>query len=106
MNPPNKNDQVQYCNKISDIKPVFYAKGDSAATAHYFMESDAEVLQDIKEEKGPPVGLPNATQISSTRCGTLPISGLSLTAKRARILPELKSSSLLSLSQLTDGGCM
>ena len=91
VNPPNKNDQVQYCNKISDIKPVFYTKGDSAAIAHYFMESDAEVLQDIKEENGAPVSLPNETQISSTRYGTLPISGLSLTGKKSRILPELKT---------------
>ena len=95
------------CPLASNLSPVCYAKGDSAASNHYIREEDSEVCQNIIEENGPPVGLPNAATITSTKAAHLPISqNLPSHAQKARILPHLKSASLISLGQLADGGCM
>ena len=50
--------------------------------------------------------LPNNKHISSSHTTTLNIPGLSDNAKNAHVLPELKSSSLLSIGQLCDDNCI
>ena len=52
------------------------------------------------------VTLPNAESISSTLSSTIPLSNkLSAKAKQAIVLPNLHSSSLISLGQLYDDDC-
>ena len=82
------------------------AKGDSTATSHYWKDEDKHIFSDIQKCTGPPVTLPNAEHIYTTQQGNLPLSRkLSKKVKIATILPELKSSSLLSLCQLCDDDC-
>ena len=50
--------------------------------------------------------LPNSTVINDTKVGYLPLSNLlSTAAKKARILKDLTSASLISIGQLADDGC-
>ena len=82
------------------------AKGDSAASSHYWRPQDKIVLDKIENCLGPSVLLPNNDMISSTEKGQIPLSNvLSKSAKTAMILPQLASSSLISLGQLCDDNC-
>ena len=82
------------------------AKGDSAASHHYWREQDANVLQDITNSKGPSVLIPNGDTIASTKKGILPLSDiLSKVASTAMILPGLASASFISIRQLCDDDC-
>ena len=82
------------------------AKGDSAASHHYWREQDANVLQDIINSKGPSVLIPNGDTIASTKKGILPLSdNLSKVASTAMILPGLEGASLISIGQLCDDDC-
>jgi hypothetical protein len=90
---PNAN---LYPDKTKRI--LVMAKGDSAASHHYWREQDDHVLQDIKNCKGPAVLLPNGETIASTKKGRLPLSdNLSNEATTAMILPGLESASLISI---------
>ena len=51
------------------------------------------------------VHIPTGEAISNTEEGNLPIIGVSSNATRARIFPDLKNSSLLSIGQLCDDDC-
>ena len=84
---------------------VCQAKGDSAASNHYWRRRDMNVLETIHEEAGPPVALPNGDTINDNQVGYLPIPALSKTAKKTRILKDLNSASLISIGQLADDGC-
>ena len=92
----------------SDLSsPVVLAKGDSAASKNYWRQQDKEVLNKIEKYQGPSVLLPNNATIASTERGQLPLSSLlSKEAKTAQILPQLASSSLISLGQLCDDNCV
>ena len=82
------------------------AKGDTGASSHYFMAKNKNILKDITQVKGPSVLLPNKEIISSNEQGLLPLSPLlSKKAQQTMILPELKSSNLISIGQLCDDGC-
>jgi hypothetical protein len=81
------------------------AKGDSAATNHYWRLRDKDVLTDVQENTSTTVILPDSTTISSTHNGQLPIPSLSKMARNATILPHLKSASLISLGQLCNDNC-
>ena len=60
-------------------------------------------MKNIKVIKGPEVTLPNNEAIQSDQQYQLPISKkLSTYAQKATVLPQLKSSSLVSLGQLCD----
>ena len=84
-------------NKSSTV----IAKGDSGATNHYWRPEDKHVLDEIKKDTSIKVTLPNSQGIQSTDKGTLPISKyLSKKAQQATVLPQLSSSSLISLGQL------
>ena len=94
-------------HEIDTQSKVVWAKGDSAASKNYWRPQDKVVLKDIEEYLGPSVLLPNNTTTASTEKGQLPLSKmLSKEANIAQILPQLVSSSLISLGQLCDDNCV
>ena len=91
---------------LSSNNNIVIAKGDSGASAHYWREQDKAILQNIHPDTTVKVTLPNAEPISSTLKGTIPLSSkLTSKAKQATVLPNLHSSSLISLGQLCDDNC-
>ena len=97
-----------FANKpVNSPKPsVVIAKGDSAATHNYWREKDKHCLTNITKAKPCQIILPNAAQVHPSQSGQLPLSKhLSAKAKDATIVPQLKSSSLISLGKLCDDGC-
>lgn len=86
--------------------PVTIAKGDSGASKHYWRPQDKNCLTNVQPYTNIAVTLPNANSISSETKGELPLSNkLSSRAKEAIVLPQLQSSSLISLGQLCDDDC-
>ena len=82
---------------------ICIAKADSG---YFWRTQDAKALRNIHQETGPPIKLPNSTTINDNKVGYLPFTDiLSAKARKARILADLKSSSLISLGQLADDGC-
>ena len=85
---------------------VIIAKGDSGASSNYWREEDKQILRNLQPNSTINVTLPNNDPIKSTSNGTIPLSNmLSSKAKLATVLPNLKSSSLISLGQLCDDNC-
>ena len=84
---------------------ICQAKGDSAASNHYWRKRDMTVLHTIHEEPGSPISLPNGDTINDNKVGYLPIPALSQEGQKTRILDDLHSASLISLGQLADDGC-
>ena len=73
---------------------------------HFWKDTDKHILKDVHFEQGPPIKLPDATTIQANQVGYIPVQGkLSKTARKARILKDLKSANLISLGQLADNGC-
>ena len=90
----------------SVVSPFIMAKGDSAASSHYWRKEDEICLNDVKKFAGPSVLLPNKETITATQRGQLSLSPeLSSQAQTAMILPQLKSASLISIGQLCDDDC-
>ena len=97
-----------YCDNVTNLKNknFVYAKGDSAATGNYFCFRDAAVLDNLRTGIGPAVSLPDNDVIFSTHSVQLSKSmGLSATAAKTYLFPNLHSASLISLPQLCDNGC-
>ena len=95
-------------NILSDHHPqnIIIAKGDSAASKHYLKEKDSSVLSNIRPYSGTPVTLPDTDEIAPSNKGFLPLSNkLSQEAQTATTLPQLRSSSLISLGQICDSAC-
>ena len=92
---------------LSDkLNKIIIAKGDSAATAHYWREQDIPCLNDIIFHLGSSLTLPNNEIITSNMQGQLSLlPSLSHQATTANILPSLQSFSLISLRQLCDDDC-
>ena len=84
-----------------------YAKGDSVASDHYFRSEDSDCLDNITATKSSrPISLPNKSKIFATEQGILPVSNdISIQGRTAKILPELKSASLISIRKLCDDDC-
>ena len=92
--------------KIVNTSPTVYAKGDSGASDNYIREEDKHCLSDVIEAISPPVSLPDKTPLHGTEKGVLPFQpGLTHQACSAKVLPGLKSSSLISVGKLCDDGC-
>ena len=73
-------------NTATSSSNIVIMKGDSAASKHYLREEDQRVLTNVKTYDGPPVTLPDADQLTTTKQGSLPLSSrLSTNAKRATI---------------------
>ena len=68
---------------------------------------DKNVLTNFTTTLGPDVHQPDNTVLKTQGTGLVPIDEtLSPEATRAMILPELKSSSLISMGQLCDKNCL
>ena len=100
INSAKLDSKVTY--NYSEVPPKhIIAKGDSAASKHYWREEDEQCLNDIRPYKGQSVVLPDADTIEPSKKGVLPLSNqLSNEAQTATVLPKLKSSSLISLGQV------
>ena len=79
---------------------------DSGASGHYVREEDEPFVTNIETCLGPIVTLPNAAKIQSTKKSLLPLSSkLTTKGQTGYILPDLKSSTLISTGQLCDDQC-
>ena len=95
------------CSSPTTRKDYIIAKGDSGASNHYFRPEDKRVLSNITPANGPDVHQPDSTVLTTEATGTVPIDdSLSADAKKAMILPDLKSASLISLGQLCNDYCL
>ena len=91
---------------LSSNKNVVIAKGDSGALANYWRDKDKRILQHIHPNTSISITLPNNNPINSTLSGTIPLSNKLLSkVKKATVLPNLHSSSLISLGQLCNDDC-
>ena len=89
--------------KTPHVTPIVISKGDSVASHHYWRLEDQHCLTRHSLNTTIQVELHNASKIGSTVQGQKPLHNkLSTTAKKAIVLPTLKSSSLISLGQLYD----
>ena len=80
------------------IEAVVYAKADSGASDHYVREEDEKILTSLHDVISKPITLPNDKTIQATLVGTLLFAAkLSEYTRRTKLLPELKSTSLVSL---------
>ena len=101
-------ENVNLLPPITVIPPQLHppiAKLDSGATGSYFQMQDAKHLQNIQNQTGPIVVLPDNSKMTSTKTGSLPFPGLSSKAQQAHIYPKLQSASLISVGKLCDDGC-
>ena len=86
---------------------VILAKGDSAASDHYFRLHDRTCLHNIRPTTSSPIILPNKSTITASHTGELPLHpSLSQQGKTAKILPKLTSASLISIGKLCDYNCI
>ena len=98
----------QYANNSSVVPPtnVITAKLDSGATNHYFQEEDKILLKNIRNvTNGQKTFLPNGTKLQTTQKGDsiLPSTNIKQTV---HILPQIQTTSLLSVGKLVDDGCV
>ena len=102
-----KNISFSVVSPSAQRQEYIYAKGDSAASDHYFRPEDSACLEDITTTAShQPITLPNKKQIYATDQGILPLSNnISKQGRTAKILPELKSASLISIGKLCDDDC-
>ena len=83
-----------------------YAKGDSAASSHYFRAQDQDCLTHITPATSKHITLPDGSNLSATHKGFLPLPNLlSDQAREAHMLPNLQSAFLISIGKLCDDGC-
>ena len=80
-------------------------KGDSGASNHYVTPAIAHKLKNTHINSSITVTLPDETIINLTQSGNLNLPNLSTKATLADVLPHL-STSLLSLGQLANDGCI
>ena len=78
---------------------------DSGASDHYIAEADVSLCNDVRNNAGPTVTLPDATTLTATKTAVLPLPNeLQTLAKTGHVLPKLNST-LLSLGKFCDAGC-
>ena len=79
---------------------------DSGASDNYIRPTDEYVTSQVTHQDGPSVKFPDASNSKSTKSAVLPLSSqLSTIAKTGHILPNLKTSTLLSTGKLCDDEC-
>ena len=82
------------------------ANGNSAASNNYWREEDIQFLTNIKPYRVLSVTLLDRDMLEPSQKGTLPLSSqLSSEATDATVLPELKSSPLISLGKIYNDNC-
>ena len=73
---------------------------------HDWRPQDTHCLKNLRKYSGPSVILRDADTLSPSQQGTIEISpDLSSLAQTATVLPNLRSSSLISLGQICDSNC-
>ena len=94
------------CFSIIPPATTIVAKGDSAASNHYFALRDVDVLDDVRFDSPPTsVLLPDFSSLDSVATGQLPLSSsLTPASTKTTIFPTLQSS-LISLGRLCDDDC-
>jgi hypothetical protein len=93
-------------NTTFDPKLTVIAKADSGASKHFWRWCDRGVLHNNHNAPGPPVALPDGTIIRSSALGSLPLDNLSKPSRKVQVFKDLTSSSLVSIGQLCDDGCV
>lgn len=84
---------------------IFRAKADTGASTHYIKPEDKGCLMNVHEDSGPTITCPNLQILRSKEAGYLPISAeVTAAGRKARIVPELRSLSLILVGQLADNG--
>ena len=103
---PQSKYSLQYCHSIIPPATSIIAKGDSAASNHYFALRDAAVLDEVRQDQvGTSVMLPDASSLTSVASAHLPLSkDLTPKATKTALFDNLQSS-LISLGQLCDDNC-
>ena len=98
--------QPNSVENLYNLETTCIAKGDSAASHHYWRQKDATLLLEKEDIVGLKVQLPNNKLLKVTQRAQLPLrSNFSKEAKSAMIFPGLESASLVSLGQLADDNC-
>ena len=83
------------------------AKGDSAASHHYWKPTDSHILQEYTSQQGPSVHQSDNSTLVFTGAGYLPLhSSITRGGYHTMVLLQLRSSSLVSLGQLCDNNCL
>lgn len=83
------------------------AKGNSAASKHYFTTKDSHVLLKVGfDAKSPTVLLPNSSSMTATATGELPLHDIISTLGKKTAIFDSLHSSLISLGQLCDDNCI
>ena len=103
-----------YLNTLTVIPPLktnleqVICKADTGASRSYFKQSEKTILHNRKKLLyGPQVNLPDGKTLQALESGTMPLHNLlSLAAKEAKVLTGLSNSSLISIGQLCDDGCV
>ena len=99
--------KLQSSSVVHNFSPSDHIlKGDSGATSHYIAPDAFQLLTNVHDNTNIHVQLPDNTTLSSTKTGMLNIPKLSTTAKTAHFIPGLHNTSLMSLGQLADDGCV
>jgi hypothetical protein len=90
---------------LSPVPPDSIAIADSGSTAHFCSVSAAVIN---RRPTTRPIGIanPNGTIMYSTHVAELDLPSLPLAARQVHIVPALTTSSLLSMGQLCDAGCL
>ena len=98
----------QTSTEIPPSEHTVICKADSGATRNYFTENESYVLNDQQViENGPKVGLPNGATLVSYLRGNIPFNKiLTSEAMQAHVFKGLTNSSLISIGQLCDDGCV
>ena len=105
VKPQSKHSLRRSHSVIPPSSPII-AKGDSAASNHYFTLRDATVLNSVRTEPiGTSVILPDQSSLTSVASAHLPLSTeFTPAATHTEIFDNLQSS-LISLGQLCDDNC-
>ena len=102
----NNINNIPVAQQISKLTTATL-KADSGASKHFVTSRDKPILSHVSKSTSTAVVLPNRTALASNTVGTLNLHpNISAKASQAHILPGLTNSSLLSIGQLCDDGCI
>ena len=94
---------IYHSSKIPPQHPrTIIAKGDSAASNHYWALRDSIILDNVSDDdNAPSVTLPDKSTITAIQRGNIPVPNLSSNATETKVFADLNHS-LISLGQLCD----
>ena len=96
---------ILHTSNIPPKKRFIIAKGDSAASNHYWALRDSIILDNLSDDdNAPSVTLPDKSTITAIKRGQIPVPNLSSNATETKVFTDLNHS-LISLGQLCDDNC-